>query len=60
MGDVVVALEVAEVGVEAEEGDDEVGEEGFDVGELSVGLVWEGVLVEDSDDGGEGRNMPLG
>jgi hypothetical protein len=39
LGDVVVALEVAEVGVGAEDGDDEGGEEGFGVGELGFGLV---------------------
>ncbi len=39
LGDVVVALEVAEVGVGAEEGDDEGGEEGLLVGELGGGLV---------------------
>jgi hypothetical protein len=40
LGDVVVAVEVVEVGVVAAEGGDEVGEEGFLVGELGVGLVW--------------------
>jgi hypothetical protein len=40
----VVALEVGEVGVVAEEGGDEGGEGGFGAGELGFGLVW-GVLV---------------
>jgi hypothetical protein len=39
LGYVVVALEVAEVGVVAEEGEDEGGEEGLLVGELGGGLV---------------------
>jgi hypothetical protein len=42
LGDVVVALEVAEVGVGAEDGDDERREKGFGVGALGLGLVWGG------------------
>lgn len=40
LGNVMVALEVAEVRVVAEHGYDEVGQEGFGAGELGVGLVW--------------------
>lgn len=41
LGDVVVALEVTEVGVGAEDGEDEGGEGGLLEGELGFALIWE-------------------
>ena len=44
LADVVVALEVVEVGVAAEDFEDQVGEEGFLVVELGVVFVWGGLV----------------